>query len=437
MEDPLVQDRTRHWPFKLVNVHGRPYIEVEYRGHKNILSPEQILSKVLAKLKMDAEAHLKTHVKHVVVTVPSHYGFLQRYETMQACKYVDLTLLSVIDEPSAAALMYMKLRREHEQPLQNFLVYSLGGGSCQVAYFKVFEGWSCKAEACAGDRNVGGEEFDNRILAYCIDEIKRRHNKDPSSDARASRRLREACECAKNQLSTHERVPIHLDALCEGVANFDIVITREKFEELCKDLFESTLALIDRVLGEAHVSKESVDQVVVISGCSRIPKVQSMLQAHFDKRPDTSLDPEEATAMGAAMQAAILAGVNAEKLKDFKLHESAPAAVGIELVKGTMHTMVKRCAAMPARGFELVTTDLTNQDTVHIRVFEGSAPSANGNTLLATLKLDKIAPAERTVPQIEVCYDIRDGGKMMWTVRNLETNQSQETCIDGVSLTCT
>ena len=312
-DDPEVVNDAKHYPFKVVDKEGKPAVQVEFKGETKTFTPEEISGMILTKMKETAENYLGTNVNDAVVTVPAYFNDSQRQATKDAGTIAGLNVLRIINEPTAAAIAYgldKKGAKEH-----NVLIFDLGGGTFDVSLLSIDEG-IFEVKATAGDTHLGGEDFDNRLVNHFVEEFKRKNKKDITSNQRALRRLRTACERAKRALSSSAQTSIEIDSLYEGV-DFYTSITRARFEELCADLFRSTLEPVEKVLRDSKLDKSQVDEIVLVGGSTRIPKVQKLVSDFFNgKEPNRSINPDEAVAYGAAVQAAILTGDTSSKTQD-------------------------------------------------------------------------------------------------------------------------
>lgn len=404
--DPIVQADAKLWPFNVIaDSAGKPQVQVNFRKETTTFSPEEISSQILNYMKKTAENFLGGAVNDAVITVPAYFNDAQRAATKVAGQIAGINVLRIINEPTAAAIAYGLGKEE----TQTVLIFDLGGGTFDVSLLTIDDGLF-EVMATAGDTHLGGEDFDNRLVNHFVKEFKRKHRQDISGDQRALRRLRTACERAKRVLSTQTQTSIQVDSLFEGI-DFNSNISRARFENLCDDYFQNCLRPVAQVLMDAKVNKQQVDEVVLVGGSTRIPKVQQLISEFFGgKANNHSINPDEAVAHGAAVQAAILSGNSDDNIDGFLLMDVTPLSLGLETEGGLMKVIIPRNTAIPAKQREVFSTAVDNQEAVFVQVFEGERAQTAQNHSLGRFALSGIPPAPRATPKIVVTFDLDADG---------------------------
>ncbi|XP_042030079.1 heat shock cognate 70 kDa protein-like [Salvia splendens] len=410
--DPTVQSDMKLWPFKVIPhpTNNNPMIVVSYKGEEKQFSAEEISSMVLSKMKDIAEAYLGSSVTSAVVTVPAYFNDSQRQATMAAGTIAGLNVVRIINEPTAAAIAY-GLDKGDNNVAKNVLIFDLGGGTFDVSVATIDEAGIIEMKAIAGDTHLGGQDFDSRMVNHFVKEFERKNGKDISMNPRAVRRLRSSCERAKRMLSSTSQTNIEIESLFEGIDLFSS-ITRAKFNELNMDLFNKCMELVEKCLSDAKMEKSSLDEVVLVGGSSRIPKVQEMLKEIFNgKEACKTINPDEAVAHGAAVLAAKLSGEGNDTVKKLVLMDVTPLSLGVGLDGDRMCVIVPRNTTIPTTKYHnnLITIK-DNQTSMVFPVYEGERSKGTDNNLLGKLDLDGIPVAPRGVAKFKVSFDIDENG---------------------------
>ena len=436
-DDPEVQKDIKLWPFKVINdpETKKPKIQVKFKEKIETFFPEEISSFILSKMKQIAKDYIGKEVTDAIVTCPAYFNDLQRKATQMAGKLAGLNVIRIINEPTAAAIAY-GLINEENKTAKNVLIFDLGGGTFDVTILHI-DGTIFEVKSTCGDMHLGGEDFDNVLVEHCINEFKEQTGHDISKNQKAIRRLKSECEKMKKNLSTQDEVTLDLDALAEG-EDFQITIARPEFQDMCKSHFDKTIPIVQTALKDANLKKEQIDEIVLVGGSTRIPKIQQMVKEFFNKEPCKKVHPDEAVAIGAAIQGAITNNVDEPGLEKLILLDVTPLSLGLELSSGKMDILIKKNTTIPCENTQKYKTTKDKQNKISVKVYQGERVLAKENKYLGKCDITNIPPLPKGKVIVEVTFSLDINGSLLVTAKeksggktsdltiNMDTEMSEE-----------
>jgi L1 cell adhesion molecule like protein len=436
-DDPEVQKDIKLWPFKVINdpETKKPKMQVKFKEKIETFFPEEISSFILSKMKQIAKDYIGKEVTDAIVTCPAYFNDLQRKATQMAGKLAGLNVIRIINEPTAAAIAY-GLINEENKTAKNVLIFDLGGGTFDVTILHI-DGTIFEVKSTCGDMHLGGEDFDNVLVEHCINEFKEQTGHDISKNQKAIRRLKSECEKMKKNLSTQDEVTLDLDALAEG-EDFQITIARPEFQDMCKSHFDKTIPIVQTALKDANLKKEQIDEIVLVGGSTRIPKIQQMVKEFFNKEPCKKVHPDEAVAIGAAIQGAITNNVDEPGLEKLILLDVTPLSLGLELSSGKMDILIKKNTTIPCENTQKYKTTKDNQNKISVKVYQGERVLAKENKYLGKCDITNIPPLPKGKVIVEVTFSLDINGSLLVTAKeksggktsdltiNMDTEMSEE-----------